>query len=169
MCLACVYQWIELWFHYLVSQKSEIWTNLPILGIKLWILPNFWYPLIKVCYMQQLCSWYFQNKQELESRIVNVFIFWIKKWQIELFSVHIYLELWRSQWSASTRTWFRGICHVVNCKKVSWFFNFCQLFQSKSSLFLKTWVWKLCLYLCCTFSKCHRLFSCFGGAWAYFG
>ena len=158
------------------------WIMIPLFGkLKKWDLNQFtnsWDKIVNFTkflvptyqsLLYDTCNSCVADIFKTNKNLSQEFIFWIKKWQIELFSVHIYLELWRSQWSASTRTWFRGIFHVVNCKKVSWFFNFCHLFQIKSSLFLKTWLWKLCLYLCCTFSKCHRLFSCFGGAWAYFG
>ena len=134
ICLECVYQLIELWFHYLVSWKMEIGTSIPIFGkIIIWIgihLPKFdkWR-------MLQLCSWYFQNKQEHESRFVLLFIFWNKKWPIELFC---YIFMWLCLLTfeefkeVSVQVFISEEFVIWLAVKVSWFFNFFEIIKNWS-------------------------------------
>ena len=109
----------------------------------------------------------FQNKQELESRFVLVFILWIKKFNFKW----IYMLNFEEFNGVFDRE--ELVIWLTVLKKVSWFLNFFDLITFADMASYKSLttcvysVWKLCLYLCCTFSKCHRLFSCFGGAWAF--
>ena len=56
------------------------------------------------------------------------FIFWIKKWQIELFSVHIFIMSFEevNELQVQGLDLEEFVIWWTELKKVSWFFNFCQ-------------------------------------------
>ena len=129
---------------------------------------------------------FFKTNKIFSSDVFSCSFFGLKNDKFKCFgpSSSEYIELFKNQCRIYGKIQLRWIFQTVEfVKKVSWFLKFIDIWSFCQHGFIKKvkvdysplliicadLVRKVCLYLYHTILEYHRLFSCFGGAWAVFG